>query len=504
MKKTSILMILDGYGINTNQPGNAVALASKPNMEYVMKKYPSTSIRTSGEDVGLPQGQMGNSEVGHLNIGAGRIVYQELTRITKDLSQDNGIQAPVFQKMFRYLKEQNKTLHLMGLLSDGGVHSHVEHLIHLLKGAKDAGIQRVSIHCFLDGRDVSPVSGAKYIKGLQDVIDDLDLGVISTVMGRYYAMDRDQRWERTQLAYDAMVNGVGSCVKNPEEVVQQSYEEGITDEFIKPLVTEQAIYLEENDGVIFYNFRPDRARQLTRAIVDENFDGFNRKFFKTHFICLTQYDITMPNVEVAYTPQKLDNTFGEYISGLGLKQLRLAETEKYAHVTFFFNGGVEKENQNEDRILIPSPKIATYDLQPEMSAYLVKDTLIEKLQENKYDVIVVNFANADMVGHTGDLNAAIKAVEAVDKCIGEIVQIVEKVGHQLIITADHGNAEEMLDENKQILTQHTTNPVPLIIIREDKQLKLREGRLADIIPTLLDLMNLEKPKEMTGQSIIVK
>lgn len=505
-KKTIVLMILDGWGKGKDYIGNAIMRASKPNFDTLISRYPNTLVKTSGYDVGLPDGQMGNSEVGHLNIGAGRVVYQEYTRITKSMESGEARDNPILNRAFNNALKNNSKLHLMGLVSDGGVHSHNTHLYHLIRYAKEKGVKDIYVHCFLDGRDVPPTSGASYIKDLQREMDIIGAGRIATVMGRYYAMDRDNRWERTKLAYDALTKAEGNYDGLPVDGVEKSYLEGINDEFVKPIISDRNGMVEEGDSIIFFNFRPDRARQLTRAFTDDYFIGFDRQRILTEFITLTQYDITMLNVSVAYEPQSLDNTFGEYISRLGLKQLRLAETEKYAHVTFFFNGGVEKSVEGEDRLLIPSPKVATYDLKPEMSAYLVKDTLMEQLKRDYYDVIVINFANADMVGHTGVIPAAIKAIEAVDTCLGEVASYVIEKGLTMIVTADHGNAEEMINEDdNSILTQHTTNMVPFILVSPDKNAVLKSDcKLADIAPTILDLMDMIKPDEMTGESMIKK
>lgn len=503
-KKTIVLMILDGWGKGRDYIGNAIMRANIPNFSVLINKYPNTLVKTSGYDVGLPDGQMGNSEVGHLNIGAGRVVYQEYTRITKSMETGEARDNPILNRAFNNALKNNSKLHLMGLVSDGGVHSHNTHLYYLIRYAKEKGVKDIFVHCLMDGRDVPPTSGAGYVKDLQNEMDEIGAGRIATVMGRYYAMDRDNRWERTKLAYDALTKAEGNFYGSPVEGIEKSYLEGIKDEFIKPIISDRNGMIEENDSIIFFNFRPDRARQLTRALTDDDFNGFERQKIPTEFICLTQYDITLKNVSVAYEPQSLDNTLGEYISRLGFKQLRLAETEKYAHVTFFFNGGVEKSVEGEDRILIPSPKVATYDLKPEMSAYIVKDTLLEQLKRNYYDVIVVNFANADMVGHTGVIPAAIKAIEAVDTCLGEVASYVIEKGMTMVVTADHGNAEEMINEDdNSILTQHTTNVVPFILVSSDQNAALKSDcKLADIAPTILDLMGINKPDEMTGESII--
>ncbi|MDP3388033.1 MAG: 2,3-bisphosphoglycerate-independent phosphoglycerate mutase [Eubacteriales bacterium] len=503
-KKTIVLMILDGWGKGRDYIGNAIARANTPNFNALMSRYPNTLVKTSGYDVGLPDGQMGNSEVGHLNIGAGRVVYQEYTRITKSMESGEAKDNPILNRAFNNALKNNSKLHLMGLVSDGGVHSHNTHLYYLIRYAKEKGIKDIFVHCFLDGRDVPPTSGAGYIKALQNEMAIIGAGKIATVMGRYYAMDRDNRWERTKLAYDALTKAEANYHGKPIDGIENSYLEGINDEFIKPIISDREGMIEEGDSIIFFNFRPDRARQLTRALTDDHFIGFERHKIPTEFVCLTQYDITLKNVSVAYAPQSLDNTLGEYISRLGFKQLRLAETEKYAHVTFFFNGGVEKSVEGEDRILIPSPKVATYDLKPEMSAYIVKDTLLEQLKRDYYDVIIVNFANADMVGHTGVIPAAIKAIEAVDICLGEVAAYVIDNGLAMMVTADHGNAEEMInEEDNSVLTQHTTNAVPFILVSPDKHIALRSGcKLADIAPTILDLMTVGKPDEMTGETMI--
>ena len=504
-----MLIILDGFGINPREEGNAVSAAHKPNLDEYFAKFPNALLRCSGLDVGLPRGQMGNSEVGHTNIGAGRIVYQELTRITKSIEDGDFFEKKEFLDALDNCKKYDSKLHLFGLLSDGGVHSHNTHLYALLKLAKDKGLKEAYIHCFFDGRDVAPDSAAGYVAELEKKIKEIGIGRIATIMGRYYAMDRDRRWERVRLAYEAMTAGQGTTAESAAQAVAASYSRGEYDEFVKPVVIandgKPVATIGENDSIIFYNFRPDRAREIARAFVDPGFDGFERikGYFPVHFVCMTQYDKTMPNVSVAFKPQSLENTFGEYISRLGLKQLRIAETEKYAHVTFFFNGGVETVYDGEDRVLIPSPKVPTYDLKPEMSAYEVADEAIERINSGKYDVIILNFANCDMVGHTGVFDAAKSAVEAVDKCLGRIIPEVAGQGGVAIITADHGNAEQMIDyESGGPFTAHTNNPVPLIIIGAG-DVKLKDGRLADIAPTMLDLMGLEKPAEMTGNSLII-
>src|SRR6056297_494546 len=499
-KRTSILMILDGWGIGRDYEGNAILRANTSNFDRLIKKYPNTQIRTSGLDVGLPKGQMGNSEVGHMNIGSGRIVYQEFTRITKAI-EDGSIESnQKINKAFNNAKENNSKLHFFGLLSDGGVHSFNGHLYSLINTAKKKGVDKVCIHCFTDGRDVSPTSGINFIKELQEKIKEIGIGNIATISGRYYAMDRDNRYERTQKAYEAMTQGIGVENSDPVDAVKKSYEKDVTDEFIKPVVVSKECMVEDKDSVIFYNFRPDRARQITRAFVDDDFDKFERKKLDLTYITMTQYDKTIKNIDIALEPQELKNTFGEYLSKQGKKQLRIAENEKYAHDTFFFNGGVEEPYKGEERVLVPSPKVATYDLQPEMSAYKVKDKLLEELKKDYLDFVIINFANPDMVGHTGDIDAAIKAVETVDECLGEIVDYVEKHNHTMLVTADHGNAEEMLLEG-EVMTAHSNSKVPCILISSKKH-TLKEGRLADIAPTILDLMKIDKPEEMTGESLI--
>lgn len=510
-KRPLVLAILDGFGLNENSEGNAVKAADTPNIDGFVKKYPSTIIHTSGMDVGLPDGQMGNSEVGHTNIGAGRIVYQELTRITKEIQEGPFFEKKEFKEAVENCKKNNSKLHLYGLLSDGGVHSHNTHLYALLELAKKQGIEDVYVHCFYDGRDVSPDSGYGFTRELSEKLEEIGIGKIATIMGRYYAMDRDNRWERVKRAYDAMVMGEGNFAADPCEAVKASYEEGVTDEFIVPTVITRGdkpvATIDENDSVIFFNFRPDRAREITRAFTDPDFSGFQRKkgFFDLVYVCMTVYDKTFsafPSVRFAYLPEKLENTLGEYISKKGLTQLRIAETEKYAHVTFFFNGGKEKEYDGEERVLIPSPKIATYDTQPEMSAYEVTEEVLKRIDSDKYDVIVLNYANCDMVGHTGVFDAAVKAVETVDECIGKVTEAVLKKDGAILITADHGNAEKMIDENtKGAFTAHTSMPVRLIIAGAG-EFNLEKGKLADLAPTILEIMGLEKPVEMTGESLI--
>jgi len=496
---------MDGFGINPSEYGNAIKAANTPNLDRIFSTCPTTKIGASGLNVGLPDGQMGNSEVGHTNIGAGRIVYQELTRITKSIQDGDFFENEVLKAAVENVKAKGTALHLMGLLSDGGVHSHNTHLYALLELAKRNGIDKVYVHCFMDGRDVPPTSGKEYVKELQKKLNEIGVGKIATVMGRYYAMDRDNRWERVAKAYDAIVNGEG--VKNPDPVaaVEESYKNDVTDEFIVPVVCAENAEVSKDDSVIFFNFRPDRARELTRTLVDPDFNGFERKkgFFPLKYVCMTQYDAAMPNVDVAFKPEKLTNTFGEYISNLGLTQLRIAETEKYAHVTFFFNGGVEKTFPGEDRVLIPSPKVATYDLQPEMSAYKVTDEVVARINSDKYDVIILNFANCDMVGHTGVFDAAVKAVEAVDECVGRVTKAIADKGGVTLITADHGNADKMIDEDGSAFTAHTTNLVPFAVVGKDCELR-DGGRLADIAPTMLEIMGIDIPSEMTGESLIKK
>ena len=504
MKKPLILMILDGFGCGRDYAGNAIKAAEKPNIEHIFSTNPITQIGASGMDVGLPDGQMGNSEVGHTNIGAGRIVYQELTRITKSISDGDFFTNEAFLAAMENCKKNGSALHLMGLLSDGGVHSHNRHLYALLELAKRADVEEVYVHCFLDGRDVPPSSGRDFVAELAAKMQEIGVGKIATVMGRYYAMDRDNRWERVVKAYDAMVLGEGVQNSDPVAAVAESYQNNVTDEFVVPTVCTANGKIKANDSVVFFNFRPDRAREITRTFVDPDFSGFERKngFFPLCYVCMTQYDATMPNVQVAFHPQTLKNTFGEYISDKGLTQLRIAETEKYAHVTFFFNGGVEKTYPGEDRCLIPSPKVATYDMQPEMSAYQVTDAVVERIESGKYDVIILNFANCDMVGHTGVFDAAKAAVEAVDTCVGRVVDAITKMDGVALITADHGNADQMYEEDGSPFTAHTTNPVPFCVVNHPCQLR-QNGRLADIAPTMLKLLGMEQPAEMSGESIIL-
>lgn len=508
-KKPVMLMIMDGFGLAPKSEGNAVALAKKPNYDRLLKEYPNTELQASGMAVGLPEGQMGNSEVGHLNIGAGRIVYQELTRITKSIQDGEIFENEALLKAMKNAKENNTSLHLMGLLSDGGVHSHIDHLRGLLEFAKKEGLQKVYVHAFMDGRDVPPSSGKEFIEKTEAMMKEIGVGEIATLSGRYYAMDRDNRWERVQLAYDALVLGKGETADSAVEAIENSYHDNKTDEFVLPCVVMKngapTATIQNGDSVVFFNFRPDRAREITRAINDREFAGFERETLNLTFVTMTQYDKTLEGVNIAFKPQTLVNTLGEYVSSKGLNQLRIAETEKYAHVTFFFNGGVEKENPGEDRKVIPSPKVATYDLKPEMSAYEVTEELLSRIDEDKYDMIILNYANPDMVGHTGVVEAAVKAVETVDECLGKVVdKILEKDG-TLFITADHGNAETEIDfSTGNPFTAHTTNPVPFIWVTNHVDgRKLNAGKLADIAPTMLNVLGLEVPAEMTGENLII-
>ena len=504
MKKSITMIIMDGYGIAPPSPGNAVANASTPVLDEMYKSCPNTTLSASGEDVGLPPGQMGNSEVGHTNIGAGRVVFQELPKISNDIKSGSFFDNAAFLSAIDACITSGGSLHLMGLFSEGGVHSHTEHLYALVDLAKRKGLSKVFIHCFLDGRDVATDSGITSVTECVKRCMDIGVGKIATVMGRFYAMDRDNRWDRVEQAYNAMVFGEGRVEKDPVSAVQRSYDEGITDEFVKPAICEKEGMVKPGDSVIFFNFRPDRAREITRAFVDKDFSGFVRKngYFPLTYVCMTLYDEKIQGVLVAYPPDFPEHTLGEAISGLGLTQLRIAETEKYAHVTFFLNGGVEKVLTGEDRILIPSPKeYPTYDLIPEMSAYKVAEKACEDISSEKYDVVIINFANCDMVGHTGDYDAAVKAVETVDECVGRVANAVARVGGYLVVTADHGNAEVMLSaDGIHKHTAHSTNRVPFII--SGAELTLRPGRLADIAPTLLELMGIEKPALMTGESLI--
>ena len=509
-KKLTALMILDGFGEGSETSGDAVKISGIPAISALKEKYPTVTIGASGMDVGLPEGQMGNSEVGHLNIGAGRIVYQELTRITKDILDGGFFEKQELLDAMKSVKKNGTKLHTFGLISDGGVHSHLDHLYALLKMAKLNGLDEVYVHCFMDGRDVPPDSGLGFIVQLEENMREIGIGKIATVMGRYYAMDRDNRYERVEKAYAAMACGEGVKADSATKAMRQSYEKGEMDEFVMPTVVtdngEPVATIRENDAIVFFNFRPDRAREITRTLIDKAFTGFERSYFPVQFVCMTQYDKTFEGVQVAYKPQTLDNTLGEYLAKNGKRQFRIAETEKYAHVTFFFNGGVEKPNEGEDRFLIPSPKVATYDLKPEMSAYEVADEAVRHIESGEYDVMILNFANPDMVGHTGVLEAAVKAVTVVDACVDKIVRAILKSGGEVIITADHGNSEKMYDKNGGPFTAHTTNPVPLILVSERyKVTRLRQdGRLADIAPTMLKMMGLEIPSEMTGKPLIIE
>ena len=508
MKKPLVLCIMDGFGKNPSDYGNAIVTAKTPNLDKLMADFPMTYIGASGMDVGLPDGQMGNSEVGHTNIGAGRVVYQELTRITKSIKDGDFFNNEAMVKAVQNAIDNDTSLHLMGLMSDGGVHSHNSHIWAIVELAKKMGLEKVYLHCIMDGRDVPPTSGKDFLADAQTKLDEIGVGKIATVVGRFYAMDRDNRWERVVLAYNAFVKGEGIFAADPVKAVEESYEKvdadgkNITDEFIEPTVCLQNEgRISKNDSVVFFNFRPDRAREITRTFVDPDFNGFKREFFPVYYVCMTQYDATMPNVDVAFKPQSLTNTLGEYLADKGLSQLRIAETEKYAHVTFFFNGGVEAQYDGEDRILVNSPKVTTYDLKPEMSAYEVSEKVNEAVRSGKYDVIILNFANCDMVGHTGVFQAAVDAVEAVDTCVGTLYEAVHEMGGALLITADHGNADKMYEEDGSPFTAHTTFPVPFIVA--DYPCELREGgKLCDIAPTMLKILGLEQPAEMDGESLI--
>ncbi len=512
MKRPTVLMILDGFGLRESREGNAVAQAATPNLDRLMQEYPFVKGSASGLAVGLPEGQMGNSEVGHLNMGAGRIVYQDLTKITKAIEEGPFFENHALLQAFRNARERGTAVHLWGLLSDGGVHSHNIHLYALLRMAKKLDLPRVYVHCFMDGRDTAPTSGLEYLRELSEEMQRTGVGQIATVMGRYYAMDRDNRWERVSRAYFALTQGEGQKTADVLAAAQASYENDVTDEFIEPLVavdenSQPVGTVGDRDSVVFFNFRPDRARELTRAFLDDSFQGFERTQLRDlTYVCFTEYDATIPHTLVAFPKEEMENTLGEYLASQGLKQLRLAETEKYAHVTFFFNGGVEVPNPGEDRILVPSPKVATYDLQPEMSAYQVCAQLVEAIGSGKYDALIINFANPDMVGHTGVIPAAVKAVEAVDTCVGRAVEALLAAGGQMFLCADHGNAEQMLDPvTGEPFTAHTTNPVPFVLVNSDPDWTLKEGgRLCDIAPTLLEMMGLPQPPEMTGVSLLQK
>ena len=511
-KRPVVLMVLDGYGLNDNPEGNAIAMAKTPVMDNLMKDYPFVKGAASGLAVGLPDGQMGNSEVGHMNIGAGRIIYQDLTRITKAIEDGDFFENKGLLTAIENCKKNNSDLHLWGLLSDGGVHSNITHLYGLLEMAKKHGLTNVYVHAFLDGRDTPPASGKDYIEQLEAKMQEIGVGKIASISGRYYAMDRDNNWDRIQKAYDSLVSGTGVQATDAVKAMEASYADGVTDEFVLPtVITDEAgkpvSVVKENDSVIFFNFRPDRAREITRAFCDDAFTGFERPFIPLTYVCFKDYDETIPNKIIAFEKESIKNTFGEFLAAQGKKQLRLAETEKYAHVTFFFNGGVEEPNTDEARLLVASPKdVATYDLKPEMSAPEVGMDLVEAIKSDKYDVIIINFANPDMVGHTGVIPAAVAAVERVDSLVGDAVQAVKDVDGILFICADHGNAEQMIDYTTgNPHTAHTTNPVPFILVNADPAYGLAEGGcLADIAPTLIELMGLKQPEEMTGHSLLIK
>lgn len=511
MEKPTVLIILDGLGLSESTIGNAVKAAKMPNFDLLQSRYPTTKLKACGLAVGLPEGQIGNSEVGHLNIGAGRVVYQELTRISKEIREGNFEKKEAFIKAIENAKKNNKKLHLLGLASDGGVHSHLEHLYALLKLAKQKGLSRekIVVHCFLDGRDTPPRSAITYITELEQKIEEIGVGVIATVSGRYYAMDRDKRWDRVQKAYDALVHGEGRKTDSAIEAVKKAYEVGENDEFVIPTVVETncKTKIEHGDSVIFYNFRPDRAREITRALVDKDFSDFDRKSsdLALHYVTMTVYDSSIKNVNVAYRAERLNNTLGEHLSSLGMKQLRIAETEKYAHVTYFFNGGIEEPNSNEVRKLIPSPKVDTYDLKPEMSAFEVTEELLKEIRKDEHDFIVVNFANPDMVGHTGVFDATVRALETVDECLGKVIDMVVAKGGKAIVISDHGNAEQLINEDtNEVMTAHTTNLVPCILVAEGDYALREDGKLSDLAPTILELMNTDVPKEMTGLSLLRK
>lgn len=510
-KKPVVLMILDGFGINDNPKANAVAAANKPVLDGLMKDYPCVRGLASGLSVGLPDGQMGNSEVGHMNMGAGRIVYQELTRITKEIEDGTFYDNEELKKAFANAKEKDSAVHFFGLLSSGGVHSHNSHLYGLLNMAKKEGVDKVYVHAFLDGRDTAPTSGEGFLAELEEKMKEIGVGKIASIHGRYYAMDRDNRWDRVALAYNALTKGEGNKAASAADAIKASYADEKTDEFVLPTIIEEngapVATIEDGDSVVFFNFRPDRAREITRTFCADDFDGFDRGARKdVTFVTFTEYDATIPNKMVAFKKVELTNTFGEFLANNGMTQARIAETEKYAHVTFFFNGGVEEPNKGEDRILVKSPKVATYDLQPEMSAPEVCDKLTDAIRSGNYDVIVCNFANPDMVGHTGVIDAAVKAVETVDACVGKAVEALKEMDGVMFICADHGNCEQMLDyETGEPWTAHTTNPVPFILVNADPSYGLKEeGRLCDIVPTMIELMGMEKPAEMTGESLLIK
>lgn len=509
-KQTTLLLILDGFGINEKNEANAIAGASKPNLDAIMKKYPTVKGYASGMAVGLPDGQMGNSEVGHLNMGAGRIVYQQLTSITKAIQDGDFFKNAALVKAMNVCKEKNSALHLFGLLSDGGVHSHIEHLYGLLEMAKKEGLEKVYVHAFLDGRDTPPASAKGFMEQLVAKMNEIGVGKVASIAGRYFAMDRDNRWERVEKAYNAIALGEGVQALDPVQAIADSYAKEVNDEFVEPtVITEEGVAIGKisaDDSIIFFNFRPDRAREMTRVFCDPEFDGFQRERISAAFTTFTQYDITIPNTEVCFVPEVLTNTFGEFLAKNGKTQLRIAETEKYAHVTFFFNGGEEEPNEGEERVLVASPKVATYDLQPEMSVPEVSEKLDAAIRSGQYDVIICNFANPDMVGHTGNLEAAKKAIEAVDTAVGKVIKAIEETNGYAFICADHGNAEQMIDySNGEAFTAHTTNPVPFVLVNYKEGVTLKEGgKLADIAPTLIEMMGMEKPAEMTGESLLVK
>ncbi|MCR4675309.1 MAG: 2,3-bisphosphoglycerate-independent phosphoglycerate mutase [Lachnospiraceae bacterium] len=510
-KKPTVLMILDGFGINENPEANAIAMANTPVIDGLMKDYPCVKGYASGLSVGLPDGQMGNSEVGHMNMGAGRIVYQELTRISKEIEDGDFYNNEALKHAFENAKKNNSAVHMFGLMSDGGVHSHNTHVYGLLEMAKREGVDKVYVHCFLDGRDTAPTSGITFVKALEDKMKEIGVGKVASLSGRFYAMDRDNRWDRVEKAYQNLTLGNGEKATSATEALQASYDADTTDEFVLPTTImengEPVGLISDGDSVINFNFRPDRAREISRTFCMDDFDGFDRGARKNvTYVCFTEYDVTIPNKEVAFKKVELKNTFGEFLAANGKTQARIAETEKYAHVTFFFNGGVEEPNEGEDRILVKSPKVATYDLQPEMSAPEVCDKLCDAIRSDKYDVIIINFANPDMVGHTGVIEAAVKAVETVDSCVGKAVDALKEVDGTMFICADHGNCEMMVDyETGEPWTAHTTNPVPFILVNADPAYKLAEdGRLCDIIPTMIELMGMEQPAEMTGKSLLIK
>ena len=516
-KKQAVLLILDGYGLNEKTEANAVAIAKTPVMDKLMKEYPFVKGNASGMAVGLPDGQMGNSEVGHLNMGAGRIVYQELTRITKEIMDGTFYENPALLEAVENCKKNNSALHCYGLVSDGGVHSHNSHIYGLLELAKRNGLDKVYVHCFLDGRDTPPASGKDFVAELEAKMVEIGVGEVASVHGRYYAMDRDNNYDRVEIAYKALTLGEGNKASSATEGIQASYDNGVTDEFVVPFVVEKdgapVATVKDKDSIIFFNFRPDRAREITRAFCDDEFKGFDRKRLDVKYVCFTDYDPTIPNKSVAFHKVEITNTFGEWIAANGMKQARIAETEKYAHVTFFFNGGIETPNKDEERILVNSPKyVPTYDKKPRMSAYTVCDKLSEAITAKnedgsaKYDVIICNFANPDMVGHTGVLESAVEAIEVIDKCVGEVVNFVKETDAVLFICADHGNAEQLVDyETGEPFTAHTTNPVPFILVNYDEAYTLKEGGcLADIVPTLIECMGMKQPAEMTGSSLLIR